>query len=159
MTKKRLNIDEMMGNIAKKHGVSVEELGEKLKEKAKNFSTGRIAVRIGEMAQELGKQYTTDDPELAELIAMTLAEMVAAKSEEHVRLVVKAIIDTREETREWPDSWGYLCLVTNWLSWAWHEEGDKELAKAWSDAWYKINAYTIDNMTGKRLEEYQEYVD
>lgn len=119
-----------------------------------------VVTYIARQAMDLGKQWTTDQEKLASTIAEILARMVNYENEEQVVKHIDAMLETAEEIGL-PEvkSWTYMALVTNWLSWAWHEQGEEELAKAWSDAWYRINDYSLDNLKGEKLKYYVKETD
>lgn len=119
-----------------------------------------VALYIANKAEELGKQWQTDNDRLAMTIAEILAKMVNYETPAEIKGHIDAMIETGDEIGL-PDvkSWTYICLVINWLSWAWNEQGESELAKAWSEAWYRIDEYSRDNLSKKTLSYYLEQTD
>lgn len=119
-----------------------------------------VVLYIANKAEELGKQWTTDNEKLATNISQIMARMVGYEDAEQVSKHIDLMLETADENGL-PDvkSWSYMCLVTNWLSWAWHEQGDQELAKAWSEAWYRIDEYSRNNLSKKALSYYLEQTD
>ena len=119
----------------------------------------KVAHQVSAMAHELGKQFQTGDHELAAGLAELQTRMTTATDPERVEFIVNAIIEVSKKVMPGVDQWAFICLNVNWLSWAWHEQHEEELAQAWADAWYKIHNYTLDTLKGDDLNKYVKLVD
>lgn len=119
----------------------------------------RVAAAVMAMAEENNAQISCDDEEAADLISKALAFMVACDNPSEVKLVNDAHKRAYLGHAPRVDLWTYLCLVTNWLSWAWNKEGEEELSKAWADAWYDIHDFSLEHLKGSNLKTYLEKVD
>lgn len=124
----------------------------------RTLKTFKVAIYLAEKGRETGHQFTTDDTKLAEQVGEALAMAVSMNDKDKVEHYVNSMIEASEEVGP-PSYWNYLCLVVNWLSWAWHENGEEELAKAWSQAWYRVDEWSRDNLSQKQLKKYLEVTD
>jgi len=52
-----------------------------------------------------------------------------------------------------------LALVMNWKCWDHYEHGNAELSAYYSDRYYDVRAWCLDNLTGADLEYYFETTD
>lgn len=74
----------------------------------------------------------------------------------------EAIKDTYKRAfAEWKDDKVYgteLALVLNWLSWFYYEK-DNDVAKLYSDLYYEVREYVLDNWKDEKLSYYLETTD
>ncbi len=118
----------------------------------------KVALFLAEQAHELGRQYEAEDEQIAHIVAETLTMFVNCDTVDGVKAIVNAAKLASKEAG-FPSYWTYLCLNANWLSWGWHKEGEEKLAKAWSEAWYELNDFSLDNLKGDKLKEYVRLTD
>lgn len=52
-----------------------------------------------------------------------------------------------------------LVLVLNWKCWHHYEHNNLELSKLYSDLYYKLHDWCLDNLKGSDLEYYLEWTD
>lgn len=131
------------------------------KDKERKIKVLKVALYLAEQAEQahtLGRQYEVEDEQTAHIVAEALTMFVSCTNPDEVKAIVKASKLASEEAG-FPTYWTYLCLNANWLSWAWHEQGDDELAEAWSNAWYELNKYSLENLKGDELKEYVRLTD
>ena len=119
-----------------------------------------VALYIANQAQDLGKQWQTSNEKLAMEVSEILATMCTFEEPKQVKTHIDTMIEVAND-HGFPDieSWTYVALVINWLSWAWHEQGEDELSKAWAKAWYRINDYSLKTLKGPELAYYAKETD
>lgn len=76
---------------------------------------------------------------------------------------VGAVKDTfKRAFNEWCDDAVYvteLAIVTNWKCWQHWERGNRELEELYSDMYYKVRDWAIENLEGEELEYYWRMTD
>lgn len=76
---------------------------------------------------------------------------------------VGAVKDTFERAfHEWRGDVVYiteLALVMNWKCWEKWEKGDDELSRYYSDRYYEVREWCLDNLKGDDLRYYFETTD
>lgn len=76
---------------------------------------------------------------------------------------IGAVKDTFERAfGEWKHDVVYvteLALVMNWKCWKCWEEGDDELGRYYSDRYYEVREWCLDNLEGDDLRYYFETTD
>ena len=74
-----------------------------------------------------------------------------------------AVKDTfKRAFAEWKSDAVYvteLALVMNWKCWQAYEKGDSAMTEYYSDRYYEVRAWCLDNLTGADLEYYFEATD
>lgn len=118
-----------------------------------------VAKYITAIADDLGKDWHTSDSDFAELMSVALYKMVKAEDKDDVKKLADAFKIAFKHSKPSVDIWTYLCLNSNWLSWGWAKEGEEALSKAWADAWYDLNDFSLDNLKGDDLSYYITEVD
>ena len=76
---------------------------------------------------------------------------------------IEAVKDTfRRAFGEWKSDVVYiteLALVMNWKCWDKWEKGDEELGRYYSDRYYEVREWCLDNLEGDDLRYYFETTD
>lgn len=76
---------------------------------------------------------------------------------------IEAVKDTFERAfKEWRNDVVYvteLALVMNWKCWRHWEEGNHELGRYYSDRYYEVREWCLDNLEGDDLRYYFETTD
>jgi hypothetical protein len=119
----------------------------------------RVAKFVHQMGVDMGADYTTGNDKLATSMAEALATMTAIENPSRVDDMVEAFIKARGHVAPDIEIWTYMSMFTNWLSWAWHEEGFDDLSMAWADAWRKINVWSLDHLKDEELSYYINKTD
>lgn len=75
----------------------------------------------------------------------------------------EAIKDTfKRAFNEWKDNTEYateLCLIMNLKCWEWYGKKNQERAQLYSDYYYQVRAYCLDNYKGKDFEYFWRVID
>lgn len=121
--------------------------------------TMAVAIKIARMAHENNGQYKTSDKRLAMMTGELMSSAVDSTTIDEIEAFVDAMIKSWKIVHPAVELWTYFCCNTNWLSWAWHDEEEEELSKAWAKAWYKINHFSLEVLTGDDLKYYIEKTD
>lgn len=76
---------------------------------------------------------------------------------------VQPIQDTFDNAfKSWKNNYIYLtelAIVTNVLCWHFYEQGNQVWSKLYSDMYYKVRAYALDNLKGDEFRYYFEKTD
>lgn len=119
----------------------------------------KVAEYVGKVGIDTGKQFTTDDEEEARYISAILASMSMEQHVDCLKDTAQQYIKAKQVHNTSIELWTYLCLVTNWLSWGWHENGRDDLSEQWAKVWHELNDWSLDNLKGDEKKYYIETVD
>ena len=76
---------------------------------------------------------------------------------------IEAVKDTfKRAFSEWKTDYIYLTeltLVINWKCWQHYEKNNIEISKLYSDYYYQLREYGLDNLKGKELEYFIKTLD
>ena len=76
---------------------------------------------------------------------------------------VDAIKDTfKRAFEEWKSDYRYLtdlAMVTNHRCWLWYEKGNEAYSELYSEYYYKVNDYALENLKGEELSYYFKVTD
>lgn len=76
---------------------------------------------------------------------------------------IDAIKDTfKRAFNEWKTNTIYiteLALVMNWKCWAWYYKGNNVISKLYSDYYYEVREWCLDNLKDKDLKYYLDTTD
>lgn len=76
---------------------------------------------------------------------------------------IEAIKDTfKRAFSEWKTDYIYLTeltLVVNWKCWYHYENNNIEISKLYSEYYYQLREYGLDNLKGKELEYFIKTLD
>ena len=76
---------------------------------------------------------------------------------------IEAVKDTfKRAFSEWKTDYIYLTeltLVINWNCWQHYEKNNIEISKLYSEYYYQLREYCLDNLKGKELEYFIKTLD
>ena len=76
---------------------------------------------------------------------------------------IEAVKDTfKRAFSEWKTDYIYLTeltLVINWKCWQHYEQNNIEISKLYSEYYYQLREYGLDNLKGKELEYFIKTLD
>ena len=76
---------------------------------------------------------------------------------------IEAVKDTfKRAFSEWKTDYIYLTeltLVINWKCWEHYENNNIEISKLYSEYYYQLREYCLDNLKGKELEYFIKTLD
>ena len=76
---------------------------------------------------------------------------------------IEAVKDTfKRAFSEWKTNYIYLTeltLVINWKCWQHYENNNIEISKLYSEYYYQLREYGLDNLKGKELEYFIKTLD
>lgn len=76
---------------------------------------------------------------------------------------IEAVKDTfKRAFSEWKTDYVYLTeltLVMNWKCWQHYEKNNIEISKLYSEYYYQLREYGLDNLKGKELEYFIKTLD
>lgn len=76
---------------------------------------------------------------------------------------IEAVKDTfKRAFSEWKTNYIYLTeltLVINWKCWQHYEKNNIEISKLYSEYYYQLREYGLDNLKGKELEYFIKTLD
>lgn len=76
---------------------------------------------------------------------------------------IEAVKDTfKRAFSEWKTDYIYLTeltLVINWKCWQHYEKNNIEISKLYSEYYYQLREYCLDNLKGKELEYFIKTLD
>ena len=76
---------------------------------------------------------------------------------------IEAVKDTfKRAFSEWKTDYIYLTeltLVINWKCWQHYEKNNIEISKLYSEYYYQLREYGLDNLNGKELEYFIKTLD
>lgn len=76
---------------------------------------------------------------------------------------IEAVKDTfKRAFSEWKTDYIYLTeltLVINWKCWEHYEKNNIEISKLYSEYYYQLREYGLDNLKGKELEYFIKTLD
>lgn len=76
---------------------------------------------------------------------------------------IEAVKDTfKRAFSEWKTDYIYLTeltLVINWKCWQHYEKNNIEISKLYSEYYYQLREYGLDNLKGKELEYFIKTLD
>lgn len=76
---------------------------------------------------------------------------------------IEAVKDTfKRAFSEWKTNYIYLTeltLVINWKCWEHYEKNNIEISKLYSEYYYQLREYGLDNLKGKELEYFIKTLD
>lgn len=76
---------------------------------------------------------------------------------------IEAVKDTfKRAFSEWKTDYIYLTeltLVINWKCWQHYEKNNIEISKLYSEYYYQLREYCLDNLNGKELEYFIKTLD
>ena len=76
---------------------------------------------------------------------------------------IEAVKDTfKRAFSEWKTDYIYLTeltLVINWKCWQHYEQNNIEISKLYSEYYYQLREYGLDNLQGKELEYFIKTLD
>lgn len=76
---------------------------------------------------------------------------------------IEAVKDTfKRAFSEWKTDYIYLTeltLVVNWKCWQHYEKNNIEISKLYSEYYYQLREYGLDNLKGKELEYFIKTLD
>ena len=76
---------------------------------------------------------------------------------------IEAVKDTfKRAFSEWKTDYIYLTeltLVINWKCWEHYEKNNLEISKLYSEYYYQLREYGLDNLKGKELEYFIKTLD
>jgi len=125
----------------------------------KNLVLFKIADYLVKANDDSMNPYRASDEKMADMIGDLLVKMVKLRSPQGIEQLADILMDAWKEHEAGIKEWAYIVCVSNWLIWAWHENGEEEIARAWDKAWRRLHEFSLDTLKGTQLKKYLELTD